>query len=191
MKHRVLERAIAAGLLALVAAGAPLAAQEAQEDQPVQPSAAARAFAAFLGQASPLCLSQAARRCVEAGWRFADRDRDARVSPAELEAVRQELRAWLSWQDNGIRPHEKRAVLLGLMVVETLGLPRLVESYDADGDGALSRAELLSDVRLDERPLGEVLSDSSAVDWGSLRTRLGALTPAIQNLAPPPDPAPE
>ena len=175
-------------ILVMATAGGPLAAQDTRQ---AQPSAAARAFAAFLGQASPLCLRQAARRCVEAGWRFADRDRDARVSPAELETVRRELREWLSWSENGIRPGEKRAVLLGLMVVETLGLARLVDSYDADGDGALDRAELLSDVRLDERPLGEVLSDSEAVDWGSLRTRLGALAPAIQSLAPPPAPAPE
>ena len=186
MKTCRLRGALAAGLLALITAGGPLAAQEVS--QAAQPSAAARAFAAFLGQASPLCLRQAARRCVEAGWRFADRDRDARVSASELETVRRELREWLSWGENGIRPGEKRAVLLGLMVVETLGLPRLVESYDADGDGALSRTELLSDVRLDERPLGEVLSDSEAVDWASLRTRLGALAPAIQGLTPPPKP---
>ena len=171
----------AAGLAAVVAAPAPVQRASAQQ---VGPSATARAFAAFLGQASPVCLRDAARRCVEAGWRFADRDRDARVSAAELETVRTELREWLTWPDNGIRPQEKRGVLIGLIVVESLGLPRLVESYDTDGDGALSRAELLSDVRLDERPLGEVLSDSDAVDWGSLRTRLGALAPALEALTP-------
>ena len=186
MTRRPRSYALAAGLLALTVAGGPLAAQQA-----AQPSAAVRSFAAFLGQAGPLCLRQAARRCVEAGWRFADRDRDARVSAAELETVRRELRDWLTWGGNGIGPEERRAVLLGLMVVETLGLPRLVESYDTDGDGTLSRAELLSDLRLDERPLGEVLSDAGAVDWDSLRSRLGSLAPAVQSLAPPPKPAPE
>ncbi len=169
----MVQRLAAVAVLALALIGSPLAAQQA-----AGPNAATRAFAAFLGQAGPLCQHQAARRCVEAGWRFADRNRDARVSAAELETVRAELRDWLAWPDNAIRPHEKRAVLLGLMVVETLGLARLVESYDADGDGALNQAELLSDVRLDARPLGEVLADSSAVDWDSLRTRLGALAPA-------------
>ena len=169
-------------VLSLGLLAAPLAAQQ------TRPSAAARGFAAFLGQASPLCLRAAARRCVEAGWRFADRDRNGRVDAAELEAVRGELRDWLAWPGNGIAPHEKRAVLLGLMVVEAVGLARLVESYDADSDGALSRAELLSDVRLDERPLGEVLSDSQAVDWNALRNRLGAVAPALGTLAPTPAP---
>ncbi len=165
-------------LLGLMLAAAPLAAQTAR------PSASARAFAAFLGKTSPVCQRAAAPRCVDAGWRFADRDRNGRVSAEELETVRVELRDWLSWTDNGIRPAEKRGVLLGLMVVEAVGLARLVESYDTNGDGALSRTELLSDVRLDERPLGEVLSDSGSVDWDSLRNRLGALAPALGGLVP-------
>ena len=159
--------------------------------QPGQPSAAARAFAAFLGQASPVCLREASRRCIDAGWRFADRDRDSRVTVEELETVRAELRDWLTWPDNGIKPAEKRGVLIGLMVVETLGLPRLVQSYDTDGDGALSRDELLSDIQLDNRPLGEILSDTSAVDWSSLRTRLGALAPALETLTPGTGPKPK
>ncbi len=175
--------ALAAAVLATALVAAPLAAQQAPAA--ATQSAAARAFAAFLGQASPLCLREAARRCVEAGWRFADRDRDARVTAAELETVRLELRDWLTWPGNGIRPQEERGVRLGLMVVEALGLARLVESYDADGDGALSQAELLTDLRLDARPLGEVLTDSASVDWDSLRVRLGALAPALESLKPP------
>ena len=148
------------------------------------PTPGARGFAAFLGYSAPICLAQSAPACVEAGWRFADRDRSGTISLGEFETVREELRAWLAWPGNGIRPAERRGVLLGLMIVKAVGLARLVESYDSDGDAALSRAELLSDVTLDQRPLGEVLSDSSAVDWDSLRRRLGALAPALGTIAP-------
>ena len=48
-----------------------------------------------------------------------------------------------------------------------------------------------SDLHLDGRPLGEILSDSKAVDWDALRGRLGALAPALgpltPNLSPPPE----
>ncbi len=165
-------------ILCLAAAAAPSLAQQSQ------PKEAVRDFAKFLALASPLCQRQAARRCVDAGWRFADRDRDGRIGVAELEQVRVELRAWLAWPENGIKPHERRGVLIGLIVVETIGLERLVESYDTGTDGQLSREELLSDLRLDGRPLGEILGDSQAVDWDRLRGRLGALAPALGGLTP-------
>ena len=173
-------------ILGLICAAAVLglASVPLQAAQGPGPSAAARAFAAFLGQSAPVCVREAARRCVDAGWRFADRNRDGRLTVGELEAVRGELRDWLTWSGNGIAPQEKRNVLLGLMVVEAIGLPQLFESYDTDGDRAISRAELLADVRLDERPLGAILSDTNSVDWASVRQRLGALAPALGSIAP-------
>lgn len=172
-----LRRVFLAGLcLALLAP--PLAAQQAA------PSARVRDFARFLALASPLCQHQAARACVDAGWRFADRDRDGRIALAELEEVRSELRDWLAWPDNGIRTREKRGVLLGLLIVDVIGLKRLLASYDTGADGLLSREELLSDLRLDGRPLGEIFADSQAVDWEALRGRLGAMAGALGALAP-------
>lgn len=149
-------------------------------------SIGARAFHAFIAESGPLCQRAAARACVEAGWRFADGNRDGRLSLDEAEAVRAGLRAWLTWPDNGIGPAQRASVRLGLMIVEAVGLPRLMESYDADGDGALDRRELLSDVHLDERPLGQVLRDPQAVDWGRIKIRLGALAPALGALGAPP-----
>ncbi len=164
--------------LCLALAAVPSAAQQAR------PSVAVQDFAKFLALASPLCQRQAAQNCVDAGWRFADRDRNGRISTAELETIRIELRDWLTWPENGIKPRERRGVLLGLIVVETIGLDRLVESYDVSTDGQLNREELLSDLRLDARPLGEILSDSQAVDWEKLRGRLGAMAPALGALTP-------
>ncbi|MFQ5775113.1 MAG: hypothetical protein ACE5GS_11390 [Kiloniellaceae bacterium] len=148
------------------------------------PAPAARAFEAFLAHSAPLCLREPARRCVDAGWRFADRDRDGGLSLTELESVRTALRSWLTWKNDEIAPQERRGIRLGLWIVEAIGLPRLVESYDGNGDGAISRGELLSDVRLDDRPLGAVLIDPDAVDWDSLKRRLGAMAPALGGVAP-------
>lgn len=150
------------------------------------PAPEARRFAEFLSRSAPLCEVQPAQRCVDVGWTFADRDRDGRLTATELDAVRGDLRSWLRWPENGIAPEERRGVLFGLMVVETVGLSFLVDSYDLDGDGALSRAELLSDVRLDGRPLGTVLQDRDAVDWDGVKRKLGALAPALGGLGTSP-----
>lgn len=149
------------------------------------PAPEVRRFADFLGHSAPLCETRPAKQCVDVGWTFADRDGDGRVSAPELEAVRGDLRSWLKWPENGIAPAERRGVLFGLMIVETLGLSYLVDSYDLDGDGALSRSELLSDVRLDNRPLGKVLQDPDAVDWNGVKRKLGALAPMLGGLGAP------
>lgn len=145
-------------------------------------SAEVRALQAFLAHSAPICLRQAARHCVEAGWRFADRNRDGHLTLSELEQVRDGLDAWLAWPDNGIAAQERAGVRLGLMILDAVGLGALFDSYDADASGTLSRAELLSDVRLDERPLGRVLLDPAAVDWERIKGRLGAAAPALGGL---------
>ena len=46
----------------------------------------------------------------------------------------------------------------------------------------MSRKELLADVTLDERPLGEVLLDDKAVDRAAVAQRLGSLSPMLEGL---------
>ncbi len=165
-----------APVLALVAALAgPAAAGTA-----ASPDAAA--FDRFLGTTGPVCERQSSPRCVDAAWRLADRNGDRRLSLGELQGLRADLDAWLAWKGQAIPPGQRRLVQLGLLLVDGIGLARLVESYDADGDGAISRAELLSDVRLDARPLGQVLLDAQAVDWEALRRRLGPLAATLDGL---------
>jgi hypothetical protein len=67
---------------------------------------------------------------------------------------------------------------LGFLVVDGLGVERLHGLYDVNQDGLVDRDELLADVRLDERPLGEVLLDGEALDRAALAARLG-VPPAL------------
>lgn len=148
------------------------------------PTAEVLAFDAFLARSTPLCLRRAAVQCVETAWRYVDRDRSRGLSLEELQAVRGEFVSWFRWKEPEIDPGERRRILIGIVVFDLLGLTRLFELYDGDRDGAISWGELLSDVRLDDRPLGKVLSDRDAVDWQSLKRRLGALAPALGPIEP-------
>src|SRR3546814_10279771 len=65
---------------------------------------------------------------------------------------------------------------MGIWVVDSAGLPGLLTSYDANGDDRLTKAELLADVKLDDRPLGKVLTDERAVDRKRFSQRLGPLS---------------
>lgn len=138
----------------------------------------------FVAASTPVCLHRPAAACVEAGWAFADRDADQGLSVVELEEVRDELKAWAQWRADELHPTERSLLALGFLVVEGLGVERLHGLYDQDGDGMVDRAELLADVRLDERPLGEVLLDREAVDRAAIAARLGLPPALIERLQP-------
>jgi hypothetical protein len=72
---------------------------------------------------------------------------------------------------------------MGLWLVDAVGLDYLHAAYDTDGDGLISRAELLVDVRLDERPIAAVLLDPEAVDHAAIGRRLG-LPPSMLDRLP-------
>ena len=46
----------------------------------------------------------------------------------------------------------------------------------------LSREEVTADIRLDKRPLPEILSDPSSVDWNGLAARAGDAAPLLKRL---------
>lgn len=149
---------------------------------PAEPAPEALAFDRFVVASSPICLNQPARRCVDSGFAFADSNRDGRLSLSEVRSVRADLDRWLAWRGPKLQPRERGAVLFGASLVDAAGLDRLFESYDANRDGGVSKPELLADLRLDERPLGEVLMDEQAVDRQALQRRLGALGPAVEGM---------
>lgn len=145
-------------------------------------TAEALAFDHFLAMTSPVCERQSSVLCVDTAWRAADRDGDRRLSLAEFQSIRDELRAWLTWKGEAVPQAQRRTIQLGLLIVDGIGLPKLLDSYDTDRDGAISRAELLADVSLDARPLGQILLDGAAVDWEALSRRLGPMAGSLTGL---------
>ncbi len=144
-------------------------------------------FEQFIREAAPLCLRRPAIDCIDAGWAYADRDGDDRVSLDELLRVRGTLLDWTEWRDDSLHTGERAAIVFGVWLVDNVGLENLMASYNASGDGRLSREELLTDVRLDSRPLGEVLLDPEAVDRAAVARRLGPYSPMLEGLLQPAD----
>jgi hypothetical protein len=146
--------------------------------------AKAAAFDHFMAAARPICQQRPAAECVAVAWRFADADGDQGLSVAELTNVRGALEDWvLRHQDELSRP-ERSSLVLGLLLVDSIGIERLLALYDGDGDGLISRSELLADVHLDRRPLGEVLLDPAAVDRAGIARRLGIPSALLDHIQP-------
>jgi hypothetical protein len=151
--------------------------------QPVEPIDVAR-IDRFARESGPFCARAASSACFDRSFRFADRDRDDHLSLPELQSVQRDLFEWMRQNRERLSPEDRRGVFGALAVVELAGLPRLFASYDADHDGSLSRAELLADVQLDERPLAVLVRDRNAIDWSRLRGRLGAAGPLLDGAVP-------
>lgn len=180
----LLTAAIATGLPGAGVIAQPMPPQPAPAAPKPLPTPRVLAFDRFMAQSSPVCQTQASQRCVDAGWRFADRDGDGRLSLQEVQAIRADMGDWLAWKE-GITPRERANVAMGLWVVDSAGLPNLFASYDANGDGRLTRAELLADVKLDSRPLGKVLTDDKAVNRQRFSQRLGPLSKLAEAMMQP------
>jgi hypothetical protein len=146
------------------------------------PTPAVQRFERFIRASGPICQFQAAARCVDAGWRFVDANRDGGLSLVELREVRKSLRAWTGWRGDDLKSNERTAIALGLWLSQLIGLKTLIRGYDTDGDGLLSYDELLTDIRLDERPLSEVLSDRTAVDRQAMARRLGPMGTLLEDV---------
>jgi hypothetical protein len=159
-------------LLVALALAAPAAAQNAA------PTDTAR-IERFVRNNAQLCAQSASTACFDRSFRFADTDKDGQLSLSELQTLQADLFEWVRVNRERLSPGDRRGVFGALAIVELAGLPRLFASYDADGDGKLSRTEMLADVRLDDRPLALLVKDPDAVDWPSLRKRLGAAAPLL------------
>lgn len=141
------------------------------------------AFDRFIAESNPVCQLRRATDCVDLAWRFADADADQGLSLRELEALRADVEVWAIWRQADLAAHERSGIAFGLWLVDSVGLEYLHAAYDADGDGLISRSELLADVQLDERPIGTVLLDPAAVDHAAIARRLG-LPPTIVERLP-------
>jgi hypothetical protein len=139
-----------------------------------EPGSGLERFDRFVRSTAPHCAQRAATWCFEQAFAFADRTGDGRLGLDDLERLRDQLEGWARHNGEHLAMEERAAIQLGLWMVQLVGLERLLDSYDADGDGHLTRDELLADVTLDERPLTELLRDPGAVDYAAIGQRLGA-----------------
>jgi hypothetical protein len=170
--------------VALLALLAQIASAARPTAPPVEPLPDVLAFDRFVTVSSPVCQHQPADDCVDVGFAFADADGDGRLSVSELEALRHQIRAWSEWRRPDLTEFELRSIALGLWLVDALGVEALQALYDENRDLYLTRAELLADVTLDERPLGEVLLDPEALDRAAIAARLGLPPALLERLQP-------
>ena len=73
-------------------------------------------------------------------------------------------------------------MLVGLLMADGIGMERLHKAFDTDRNGRVSQRELLTDVTLDQRSLGAILTDVKAVNRKALATRLGLPPRMIEEL---------
>jgi hypothetical protein len=157
-----------------------LAAATSQAAAPEPPIVA---FDRFIADSNPVCQFGRAEDCVDLAWRFTDADRNQGLSLDELHAIRTDVEVWAIWRQADLAAHERSGIAMGLWLVDMVGLEYLHAAYDTDGDGLISRIELLADVRLDERPIGAVLLDPQAVNHAAIGRRLG-LPPSVLDRLP-------
>jgi hypothetical protein len=165
-------------LAAVLALAVALAAPMARGATP----ATGESLDQFLSRSVPMCMKAPAVRCVDQGFAFADADQDGKLSPAEVRAAQAQLDRWARGNARRLPPAERERLIMGLLVVQAVGPDQLFVSYDADGDGLLTRAEVTADIRLDQRPLPELLSDPAAIDWDGLAARAGDAAPLLKKL---------
>ena len=136
----------------------------------------------FLAASVPVCMHAPAVQCVSKGFAFADSDGDGKLSLVEVKALQAEVDRWAKANASRLPAGERQRLLIGLVVIQTVGPEQLFASYDADGDGFLDREEVTADIRLDKRPLPEILADPAAIDWNSLAGRAGDAAPLLKKL---------
>jgi Ca2+-binding EF-hand superfamily protein len=141
---------------------------------PLPAGAEDTAFDRTVRQLASHCARGPATACAARAFDLIDANDDGVAEIEELEKLDARLRVWTAANADELHPMDLRAVQLGFVLVDTIGIERGMMLYDEDGDGALSLEEMTADLVLDNRPLPEIVQAREIVDWPSLRRRFGA-----------------
>ena len=142
------------------------------------------AFDHFVRETGPACTRTASRICFDKIFRFADADRDGALDLAEMRDLRMRSGDWLLGHADLLMPTDKQAAVLTLLAIDFVGVDRLFQSYDVDGDGLLTRQEVAADIALDDRPVPVLAKDPKAVNWDQLLGRLGNGAVVLRGVLP-------
>ena len=146
------------------------------------PAADGQSLDSFLAVSVPICMKSPALQCIDKGFGFADGDGDGKLSLAEVRTTQGRVDSWAKTNARRLPQQERERLIVGLLIVQAVGPQQLFASYDLDRDGLLSRQEVTADIRLDKRPLPEILSDPSSIDWNGLAARAGDAAPLLKKL---------
>lgn len=171
--HGPSNRLLAVAAITAMVASCPARAATSNGDKSVD---------GFLAASVPICMHAPAVQCVTQGFDFADADGDGKLSLAEVKSMQAQIDRWAKANADRLPAAERQRLLVGLIVVQAVGPEQLFASYDADGDGFLDREEVTADIRLDKRPLPQILADPSAIDWNALAGRAGDAAPILKRL---------
>lgn len=130
------------------------------------------------------CAEAPSRQCFDRGFAFADRDGNGTVDLAEARRFHDGFRSWGLAHRAAMPAADQQALLGGLLAVQAVGVDAIFASYDADGDGRLTRGEAAADLRLDDRPMPVLLDDPRGVDWARVRARLGPAAVLLGDVLP-------
>ncbi len=131
-------------------------------------------FDRAIREVGAFCVRGPATGCAERSFALADADRDGLVDAPEIQALKDRLQVWSTANSATLQAADLRALQLGFVLADTIGIEQGMLLYDDDGDAALSLAEATADFNLDGRPLAELVQQRELVDWPSLRRRFGA-----------------
>jgi hypothetical protein len=120
------------------------------------------------------CVRGPATVCARRFFALADHDRDGVADLEEIQRLDASMRGWTNSHAESLDPIDLRALQVGFLLVDTIGIEYGMLLYDEDGDGGISLAEATADLNLDDRPLPELVQTGELVNWPSLRRRFGA-----------------
>ena len=131
------------------------------------------------------CVTAASQDCFDRIFDFVDSNDDDLLSVEELQYVRNQMGLWFEANQHSLAPADRSGVLLAIAAVDALGIANLVRLYDEDGDARLSRNEAAADLTLDRRTFPVLASQGAAVNWASIRRRLGPSAALLDYLGIP------